>query len=81
MKGMGEIQDETIPDLQKTLIHPMDLRTGADSQYAASLHLVADIDEPFRYRWKGVEREFMAPPDRPNDRAILVPYRAAWNEQ
>lgn len=80
IRGMQELsgEDGDIPDLQKTLMHPMDQRTGKDSIYAAQLGLVADIDEPFEYVWKGQTRIFMAPPDRPNDRAILVPYREAW---
>lgn len=78
LNGMSEVADEAIPDLLKTLMHPRDLRTGDDSLYAASLELVAPIDEPFIYQWKGKTREFMAPPDRPNDRAILVPYRQEW---
>lgn len=78
MNGMEAVQEQYLPDLQKTLIHPMDSRTGEDSKQAARLDLVVDIDEPFRYRWKGEIREFMAPPDRPNDRAILVPYRKSW---
>lgn len=79
LNGMGELVDQDIiPDLFKTLMHPMDGRTGKDSEYAASKHLVARIDEPFKYTWNGKKRVFMAPPDRPNDRAILVPYRKEW---
>lgn len=78
MRGMRTLADDTIPDLKKTLMHPMDQRTGKDSIYAAGLRLVVDIDEPFEYEWKGQLRSFMAPPDRPNDRAILVPYRTEW---
>jgi hypothetical protein len=78
MRGMGELADNQIPDLKKTLMHPMDSRTGDDSKYASQLGLVANIDEPFEYIWKGQTRSFMAPPDRPNDRSILVPYRAEW---
>lgn len=77
INGMRELTDD-LPDLKKTLMHPMDQRTGADSKYAARLGLVAEIDEPFSYVWRGQVREFMAPPDRPNDRAILVPYREDW---
>lgn len=80
MNGMSDlIERDIIPDLMKTLMHKMDSRTGADSMYAASKNLIARVDEPFRYKWKGKERVFMAPPDRPNDRAILVPYRKEWN--
>jgi hypothetical protein len=80
MNGMSELVDGSISDLMKTLMHPMDSRTGDDSIYAAQKHLVAAIDEPFVYVWKGKRREFMAPPDRPNDRAILVPYREEWGK-
>jgi hypothetical protein len=79
LDGMNELVDnDVIPDLYKTLMHPMDARTGKDSEYAASKHLIAPVDKPFRYTWQGKERVFMAPPDRPNDRAILVPYRKEW---
>lgn len=78
IRGMNGLADDSIPDLMKTLMHPMDARTGKDSMYAAQLHLVAEINEPFEYTWQGKRRTFMAPPDRPNDRAILVPYRKEW---
>ncbi len=78
INGMKELRADTIPDLKKTLMHPMDQRTGKDSKYAAQLGLVAEVTEPFVYDWMGVTRIFMAPPDRPNDRAILVPYREEW---
>jgi hypothetical protein len=81
IKAMQELREsEEMPDLMKTLMHPMDQRTGEDSKYAASLQLVVPIDEPFVYKWRGETRSFMAPPDRPNDRAILVPYRKGWRE-
>lgn len=78
LRGMGEIQKEDLPDLQKTLMHPMDGRTGKDSVYVATLGLVVDLDKPFKYEWDKKEREYMAPPDRPNDRSVMVPYRSAW---
>lgn len=77
--GMIETRDGFVPDLKKALIHPMDSRTGDDSKFAADLRLVVDIDKPFEYTWKGKKRSFMVPPDRPNDRSILVPYREAWD--
>lgn len=79
-QGMLQVRDDVLPDLKKTLFHPMDKRTGADSIYADRKHLIAEIDEPFIYTWKGKRREFMTPPDRPNDRSILVPYREAWGK-
>lgn len=78
LKGMEETKTDFLPDLKKTLFHPMDARTAADSKYAASLNLVVNIDEPFEYRWNGENRSFQSPPDRPNDRSILVPFREAW---
>ena len=80
LDGMQQVSDNELPDLMKTLMHPMDGRTGEDSMYAATLGLVSTIDYPFQYTWKGKERTFMAPPDRPNDRAIMVPYRKAWGD-
>lgn len=79
MRGMGEIRDKFIPNLKKTLIHPMDGRTGDDSKKLAQINPIIPIDEPFRYNYKGKERVFSVPPDRPNDRAILVPYREEWD--
>ena len=79
-RGMVEAKKTAIPDLKRALFHPMDSRTGKDSIEAASQHLIADLDKPFRYEWKGEERIFFAPPDRPNDRAIIVPYREQWDK-
>lgn len=77
--GMQKIvDDEIVDDLMKTLMHPMDGRTGKDSMYAATKHLVAEVNEQFEYSWEGKLRVFFAPPDRPNDRSILVPYRKEW---
>lgn len=78
LTGMREMRDTTVPDLQKALMHPLDARTGDDSKYLAKLNPIMDIDEPFSYKWNGQKRTFMAPPDRPNDRAILIPYREEW---
>lgn len=78
MKSMIEVQNQTIPDLKKSLMHPMDARTGEDSKKLANLNPVVDIDEPFRFKFKGEERVFQFPPDRPNDRSILVPFREEW---
>jgi hypothetical protein len=78
LRTMGDLAEGSIPDLFKTLMHPMDSRTAEDSKLAAKLHLIVPVDEPFEYEWEGKLRSFMAPPDRPNDRAILVPYREEW---
>lgn len=80
MNAMSDVQENTIPDLKKSLMHPIDKRTGADSKELARENPIVDIDEPFRFEWKGKERVFMFPPDRPNDRAILVPFRESWGK-
>ena len=66
------------PEIKKTLYHPLDSRTAADSEYVMSLNLRVDVDQPFSYEWRGEQRVFMAPPDRPNDRSILIPYHPSW---
>lgn len=80
MGSLEKIRDDYAPDLKKALIHPMDARTAKDSKALAALNPIVDIDKPFRFKWRGVERVFMSPPDRPNDRSILVPYRQDWEE-
>lgn len=80
MSGMGDVQENTLPDLKKALWHPMDQRTGKDSIALAKQNPIVDIDEPFIQHWKGKKFVFMTPPNRPNDRAILIPYRAAWSK-
>lgn len=78
--GMLNIRDNYLPDMMKTLYHPMDSRTGEDSKKAASMNLIVPLDEPFRYSFKGKERVFFLPPDRPNDRSILIPYRRSYEK-
>jgi len=79
ISSMREIRDKEIPDLKKALVHPMDDRTAEDSKELARIRPVVDIDKPFEFTFKGQKRVFMAPPDRPNDRAILVPFREVWD--
>lgn len=78
INGMIQVREDYLPDLQKTLYHPMDARTGKDSQYLIKNPLIVNVDEPFQYTWNNQPRTFMAPPDRPNDRAIVIPYRQGW---
>jgi hypothetical protein len=40
--------------------------------------LVVPVNVNFRYVWNGRQRRFMHPPDRPNDRSILIPWRPSW---
>lgn len=58
----------------KTTYPVKDERTCPDSWYYYDQRQVKPVDEPFNYTWNGKDRIFMTPPDRPNDRNILIPY-------
>ena len=77
----SEVKKEYLPDLKKALWHPMDERTADDSLKLRKIHPVVSIEQPFVFKWKGEKRVFMNPPDRPNDRAVLVPYREKWENK
>lgn len=79
-QGMENVQENYFPDLKKALFHPMDQRTGDDSKLANRLNLVVSVDKPFKYKYKGQMRVYMTPPDRANDRSIMVPYREVWDK-
>jgi len=64
----------------KRLYHPLDSRTAEDSKALLAQDPVIPITEPFRFKWRGVTRVFQAPPDRPNDRSVLLPFRSSWGE-
>ncbi len=80
MDALGVVKRDFLPGLKKALMHPKDTRIGKDSLALAKLNPIVDIDQPFRFEFKGQKRVFMAPPDRPNDRAILVPFMKEWDE-
>ncbi len=80
LQGMRQVKADLIPDIMKTLIHPIDDRTGEDSKKLAKINIIVPVDKPFKFKFKDEERVFMTPPDRPNDRAILVPFRKAWDK-
>lgn len=89
--GLKKIEERFEPDMMKTLYHPMDARTDDDSKYVHSLNLIRKINEPFQYTWRPIykngrrgrpiTRVFQNPPDRPNDRSILIPYHPSWDER
>lgn len=79
--------------LKKTLYHPKDARTGEDSIFLMShaKQMIKNLNEPFEYWWNGKARRgsfdgssggyhrvFQNPPDRPNDRSVLIPYHPGW---
>lgn len=64
--------DEELDGMCKILSCTFDGRTGADS---VAVHgQIRRVSEPFE-SWNG---SFQAPPDRPNDRASVVPHREGW---
>ena len=82
---------EDEPEMRKTVYNPIDARTGDDSQWlqqqldagrrnSANFEMRPLVADPFVYVWKGHRRVFLAPPDRPNDRSILIPYHPSWNQ-
>lgn len=77
-EGMKAIKETSIPKLKKALFQPMDYRTADDSKYIAMKNPVKELNEPFSYMWAGKKRVFMFPPDRPNDRSILIPAHDDW---
>lgn len=79
MNSLSTIKEQVIPDLKKTMYHPMDFRTGEDSKAMDRADLIVDINKPFRFTFKGKLFVFFAPPNRPNDRAILIPYRKSYD--
>ena len=77
----GEFKKEHFPDLMKRLWHPMDSRTADDSKLLKRLDPAVPLDKPFEFTYKGDKRVFMTPPDRPNDRAVMVPFRKEWKNE
>lgn len=88
----GTVQQRTmeetaheIPGLKKKLIETMDNRTGDDSK---ELHgQIQPVDQPFVWvvkNSKGVPTgkvvKYMNPPNRPNDRATVIPWKDSWAE-
>lgn len=78
ISGMNELVDTSMPDLKKTLFHPMDRRTGKDSVRLSQNNPIVGVNEMFVESSTGKRLEYFAPPNRPNDRAILIPFRDSW---
>ena len=89
LMAYGEFREQHFPDLMKRIFHPMDNRTADDSIQLKAIDPEIPLDKPFeftyRYRRKDgtvkeFKRVFMTPPDRPNDRASIVPFRREWED-
>lgn len=74
--AMQRAQDE-LGDMVRILVAHFDDRTGADSY---NVHgEVRRMNEPFEYvNGKGEHEHFLTPPNRPNDREIVVAHRMSW---
>ena len=89
LAGLKSIESDSAPGMMKTLYHPLDGRTGEDSRFVQALDLRVPLDTAFEYTFtptradgspgKPQHRVFMTPPDRPNDRSILIPYHPSWD--
>lgn len=82
-RAMEEMARTEVPDLKKTMVSTFDDRTGKDSK---EQHMqIRAVNEPFIFHLldkhgarTGKTIEYMAPPNRPNDRAAMMPWRDGW---
>lgn len=83
LMGMQEAKESITPDLLKTVYNPLDHRTAEDSKRFEAMRQIIPLEQDFEYVYnkKGDIRRFAAPPDRPNDRGVLIPIRAAWIQE
>jgi len=79
-RSMEELSTE-VPNLMKRLVTTFDVRTGDDSK--ALNGQTVKVNEPFIWMKKtkhGIERvAYMAPPNRPQDRETVVPWRQDYH--
>lgn len=76
MAALEEEDDDPDDAMLKKLVATFDAVTGNDS---VLLHgQTRKLDEPFIDVLSG--REYMAPPNRPNDREIVVAWRRSWGD-
>lgn len=82
-QALVDTSDELGDDdpLMKRLIETFDDRTGDDSFLIHGQ--TVPVDKPFEYKrrkgsgWQLVR--FMHPPNRPNDRSVVIPWRKSWD--
>lgn len=82
-RAMQETAQETGERMYRKLLETFDDRTGDDSFV---LHgQVVPVDEPFTWRHKRggqwVTAKYMFPPNRPNDRAVVIPWDLEWEAE
>lgn len=80
--SMVELRRE-IPQLKKRLVATWDDRTGKDSKELDGQ--TVDVHQPFVWHVKdshgnptGKVVHYMQPPNRPNDREVVIPWRPGW---
>lgn len=75
-----EFEDSGDP-IMKKLIETFDDRTGDDSFVVHGQTVL--VGQPFEYKRKRgggwVLVRFMHPPNRPNDRSVIIPWRKSWD--
>jgi hypothetical protein len=80
---METMRDKDMPELQKRLVATFDSRTGEDSEELDGQ--TVDVDSPFvweRETKHGVETvEYDHPPNRPNDREVVIPWSEEWGDR
>jgi hypothetical protein len=81
-KSMETLKERFVPRLMKRLVATHDDRTGEDSLQLDGQ--TVDVDKPFVWHVKNsrgvVQRTvlYMQPPNRPNDREVVIPWEAGW---
>lgn len=79
---IASVEKEIGRPMQKKLIETFDDRTGDDSFLIHGQ--TVDAGKPFawmRRRGKGwVREEYMTPPNRPQDRSVMIPWDPEWSE-
>lgn len=82
-QGSMQALKTEVPRLQKRLVATIDDRTGEDSLDLNGQ--TVDVDQPFvwevrdsRGRKTGKVVRYMQPPNRPNDREVVIPWLASW---
>jgi hypothetical protein len=84
-RAMEKTAKDTGKKLFKKLIETFDDRTGDDSFLVHGQ--VVPVDKPFRWKRKlskangggWVAIDYMHPPNRPNDRAVVIPWDPEWS--
>lgn len=67
------LEQVRFPDLRKKLVETFDQRTADDSYFAHGQ--VRKLEEEFE---DGAGRLYLYPPGRPNDRGVVIAWRASW---